>query len=86
VKRLTVLQDNLGEHQDAEVHVAQLAEFARKLQERGVGHETLLAIGRLTERQDRRRSSARRAFTDRFAEYDTKATTNLLFEAIDHIR
>lgn len=85
VKRLKVLQDNLGEHQDAEVHVLQLAEFARELQERGAGAEVLLAVGRLTERQDARRNRARKAFAARFAEYDTKATTKALFDAIDHI-
>ncbi len=86
VKRLKLLQDNLGQHQDAEVHVAQLSAFAEELQLRGVDHRVLLGMGRLSERIDQRRLAARSAFAVRFAEYDTRDTKLALAEAIDHIR
>lgn len=73
VSQLKVLQDNLGEHQDAEVHVDQLRQLAADLHGTpGVGPDTLLAMGRLSDHLDRRRQAARDEFAARFAAYDTK--------------
>jgi CHAD domain-containing protein len=72
VTRLKALQENLGEHQDAEVHVAMLRDLARHLDAAGVDTDTLMATGRLVELLDRRRLAARQEFAERFAAYDTK--------------
>ncbi|HEX2701369.1 MAG TPA: CHAD domain-containing protein [Acidimicrobiales bacterium] len=76
VQRLKALQDNLGEHQDAEVHVTQLREMSRSLQ--SCGPDTLVAVGRLTESLEGRRRAARDEFAQRFAAYDTKRTAETL--------
>jgi CHAD domain-containing protein len=72
VRRLRDLQDNLGLHQDAEVHVAELRDLARELHRSEVATEVLLAIGRLTDRLERRRQHARNDFAARFCDYATK--------------
>lgn len=75
VQRLKALQDNLGTHQDAEVHVSQLRSMSSELHgRRGVGAATLVAMGRLTEHLDGQRRAAREQFAGRFAGYDTKQT------------
>jgi CHAD domain-containing protein len=81
VKRLKALQDNLGEHQDAEVHVSMLRAVARELFDAGASPDTMIAIGQLTERLDQQRGAARAEFAERFADYDTSATYGSL-EAI----
>ena len=86
VKRLKALQDNLGEHQDADVHASMLRPIARELHETGASSETLVAIGRLTERLDQQRLAARAEFADRFAEYDTPATRGALHAVLDGIK
>ncbi|MGI8751350.1 MAG: CHAD domain-containing protein [Acidimicrobiales bacterium] len=73
--RLKSLQDNLGEHQDTEVHAAQLLAVCEDLPlSDQTAAATLLAVGRLTEHLDRRRQAARDAFARRFADYDSKQT------------
>ena len=79
VHRLKALQDNLGEHQDTEVHAFQLRTFSRELFEaQSVPVETFVAMGQLADRFDRRRQVARDEFTRRFAAYDTKDTARTL--------
>jgi CHAD domain-containing protein len=79
VSQLKALQDNLGEHQDAEVHLAQLRELAHDLHARAtVDTDALLAMGRLSDLLDRRRAEERAAFVERFAAYDTKANRRAL--------
>jgi CHAD domain-containing protein len=79
VRRLKELQDNLGQHQDAEVHVAHLHELAAQLNSRqSVDTDALLAMGQLTAQLDQRRLDERAAFAERFAAYDTKATRRAL--------
>jgi CHAD domain-containing protein len=79
VAQLKALQDNLGEHQDAEVHLAQLRDLAHDLHARAtVDTDALLAMGRLSDHLDRRRAEERAAFVDRFAAYDTKANHRIL--------
>jgi CHAD domain-containing protein len=87
VRRLKDLQDNLGEHQDAEVHIDQLAELAHDLHEdRSVGVGALLAMGQLTESLERRRAAARAGFGERFAAYDTAKTQRALDDLLDPVR
>ena len=87
VQRLKALQANLGEHQDTEVHTAQLTAMAHELQDApGVTTDTLVAIGRLTELFDRRRLAAREEFAARFADYDTKQTARSLAELLNAAR
>jgi CHAD domain-containing protein len=79
VSQLKALQDNLGEHQDAEVHLAQLRELAHDLHARAtVDTDALLAMGRLSDHLHRRRAEERVAFVERFAAYDTKANRRAL--------
>ena len=77
VQRLKALQDNLGEHQDAEVHATELQAVAAELG-RKVKPATLIAIGQLSGSLDGRRQAARAEFAGRFAEYDTKQTAATL--------
>jgi CHAD domain-containing protein len=84
VARLKALQENLGEHQDTEVHTAQLTAMARELDQAPA--ETLVAIGRLAELFDRRRLAARQEFAARFAAYDTKPTARALDEMLKAVR
>lgn len=79
VGQLKELQENLGDHQDAEVQIAQLRELAGDLHQRGaVDTDGLLAIGRLSDHLDRRRRAEREAFAERFAAYDTKPNRRAL--------
>ncbi len=83
VKRLRALQDNLGQHQDAEVHINMLRVIGRQL--RGASPDTMAAIGQLTEQLDRARIAARVEFAERFADYDTRATQRALDALVDSI-
>jgi CHAD domain-containing protein len=83
VKRLKALQDNLGEHQDAEVHVQMLRTVAAELHETGAPVDTIVAIGQLTEWLDQQRQAARAEFAERFADYDTPSTQRTLDAMLD---
>jgi len=85
VRRLKALQDNLGEHQDAEVHVSLLRGIARELHETGASPDTMVAIGQLTERLDQQRLAARAEFADRFTDYDTSVTQDALDAVLEGI-
>lgn len=83
VSQLKALQDNLGDHQDAEVHLAELRDLARDLHAQGdADADVLLAMGRLSDHLERRRRSERAAFAERFASYDTKANRRALSELL----
>ena len=69
VQRLKALQDNLGEHQDAEVHVHHLRELSETLAPTS-STETMLATGQLIERLEQRRLACRSEFAERFAAFD----------------
>lgn len=87
VNRLKALQDNLGEHQDTEVHTAQLKAMSEELHGApGVTSDTLIAMGRLTEIFERRRLAAREEFAGRFTAYDTKQTAKVFDELLDAVR
>jgi CHAD domain-containing protein len=85
VKRLKALQDNLGEHQDAEVHVSMLRGVAHDLHHANASSDTIVAIGQLTERLDQQRLAARAEFAERFAGYDTPATQRALDAVLEGI-
>ena len=79
VQQLKALQDNLGEHQDTEVHSEWLRVTSQELHgEPGTTAATLLAMGQLTEHFEQRRQAARDEFADRFTAYDTKRTRRSL--------
>lgn len=83
VQRLKALQDNLGEHQDTEVHTAQLKTMSQELHQAGASAGTLIAMGRLTEIFEHRRLQAREEFAARFTAYDTKQTARVLGELLE---
>lgn len=85
VQRLKSLQDNLGEHQDAEVHVQHLRELSDVLAASWMGSsapgsatETMVATGQLIERMDQRRIASRNEFAERFAAFDSAKTDDAL--------
>lgn len=77
VKRLKALQDHLGEHQDAEVHAAQLREVSSLLAG-SAPVEAVVAAGQLIERLEQRRLTSRAQFAEHFAAFDTGATRRAL--------
>lgn len=83
VQRLKALQDNLGVHQDADVHVAQLHELAADLRGPRASTDTLVAIGQLLAHLEERRTSSREEFAERFAAYDSKRTHRALRAVLD---
>lgn len=72
VRELKVLQDNLGEFQDAAVQRDVLRTYAELLQSEGAPVSTLLAMGRLAGALDDRQVRARREFTLRFARFASR--------------
>lgn len=84
VGQLKALQDNLGDHQDAEVQAAQLRALAEELDgQPGVERDVLLALGQLTRQLERRWRRARKEFAVRFAAYDTKANRRALAKLLE---
>jgi CHAD domain-containing protein len=79
VKELKGLQDVLGEIQDCHVQAASLEHFAQEMSKAVSGPDdgtptaTLLALGAVIERLERRERAARDAFAERFARFDAKA-------------
>ena len=82
VRRLKALQENLGQHQDNEVHAGELRTMATEMAAAGASPHTLVAIGELAGVVDRRRADARAAFADIFAEYQSKDTRRLLRDLV----
>jgi CHAD domain-containing protein len=83
VSQLKALQDNLGDHQDAEIQLHELRQLAHQLHDE-VGTDVILAMGRLSDHLERRRQQERQAFADRFAAYDTKANRRALDRLLRH--
>lgn len=81
VRSLKVLQDNLGEHQDAAVHVEELRAIGEAVHAAGAPAGTMFALGELSAHIDDVRAAARDEFAARFAEFDTKETRQA-FEAM----
>ncbi len=85
IKLLKALQENLGEHQDAEVHILLLRSLTPEIDAAGADANTMVAIGQLTQRLEQTRVAARAEFAERFADYDSPATRrsfDALIEAI----
>ncbi len=85
VRCLKSLQDTLGEHQDAEVHVAELRAMSREMHDSGASPDTMLAVGQLIGHLDRRRIAARVAFADVFAAYDDPVTRRAFHATLDEV-
>lgn len=85
VRRLKELQDNLGEHQDADVRLAMMRGIAHELHAAGTSPDTLVAIGQLAERLDQQRAMARVEFVERFAGYDRPAMHRALHALLERI-
>jgi CHAD domain-containing protein len=77
VAQLKALQENLGDHQDAEVQLEELRSLAHDLHD-VVDTDVLLAMGRLGDHLERRRQRARDEFAGRFQAYDTAANRQAL--------
>jgi CHAD domain-containing protein len=75
VRDLKVLQDCLGDFQDAEVQHAEIRAFAdRMMAERSAPAATLLAMGEVAADLARRQRAARAAFDARFAAFASPAS------------
>ncbi len=85
VRQLKGLQDNLGEHQDAEVHSAELQAVANEIGAEHATPDTLVALGALTEHLQIGQGAARSEFVDRFAAYDSKETREILARLLQSI-
>jgi CHAD domain-containing protein len=85
VQQLKALQDNLGEHQDNEVHVTELHAMAGDLAAAGVAPATLVAVGELVAHLDQRRLAARDEFAERFGAYDAKGGRGVLDAMLDDL-
>ena len=85
VTTLKDLQDNLGAHQDAEVHGRVLRSVVTDLGPRA-DPATASAADALIERLDRRRADEREHFARRFAAYDTPATALALDRLLERLR
>ncbi len=81
IKHLKGLQDNLGEHQDAEVHATELNRVAAELGREQAGPATTAALAALTDRLDQTQREARSEFAHRFSTYDSSETEAI----IDHL-
>jgi CHAD domain-containing protein len=85
VRRLKVIQDSLGEHQDVVVHTAQIDAAARAVHQGGASFETMRAVGQLVEQLNQRHRRARARFVKQFGAYDSKATRRALEAVLDDI-
>ncbi|MGC9219734.1 MAG: CHAD domain-containing protein [Solirubrobacteraceae bacterium] len=71
LRALKGLQDVLGRHQDREVQVAMLTDFAREISTRPDAAGTLLAIGALIGRLQADAASARLRFAESFTQFSS---------------
>jgi CHAD domain-containing protein len=83
VTQLKDLQDNLGQHQDAEVHADELAAVAAELAEEHAPGDTLVALGALTARLEQSQREARAEFTERFSAFDSPHTEEVVGALVD---
>ncbi len=86
VKQLKALQENLGLHQDAEVHMSELQAISSALHDEGASARTMLAIGRLVGSLDQVLRDTREQFAARFEAYDTATTHEALVAALEKAR
>jgi len=82
VRRLKSLQDNLGAHQDAEVHAAQMAVLVSQPDAQHLSESTLAATAELVRHLEQRCHASRTEFGQRFADYDAPATSLALVRVL----
>ncbi len=85
VRQLKGLQDNLGQHQDAEVHSDELQAVAKEMSRIHTKPDTLIALGQLTAHLEQEQHSARSEFAQRFATYDSTETRTILTRMLESI-
>ena len=74
IRQIKKLQDNLGEHQDLEVHTANLTTYGREIQtQSSLSPGLLAAIEHICSRFEKRKLQLRKAFRTRFDEFSSKA-------------
>lgn len=78
VRQLKGLQDNLGRHQDAEVHSEELQLVANELSAEQATPSTLLALGQLIEHLELEQMTARAEFANRYATFDSTSTHRIV--------
>ncbi|MCU1365390.1 MAG: hypothetical protein JWN39_1029 [Ilumatobacteraceae bacterium] len=78
LSQLKGLQDNLGEHQDARVHLDLLDDIATELAGESAPPDALVALGQLIERLERIGEQTRTEFGERFEVFDSKRTEGLV--------
>ena len=86
LRRLKTLQEDLGRHQDAEVHAAQLEVIADEFKREHASKATMVALDQLGKRIDAERSAARADFADRFERYDSKKVRRALKAMLHPLR
>jgi CHAD domain-containing protein len=73
IKDIKKLQDNLGEHQDLEVHTENLCTYGREAQKQtDVSPRLLTAIEQICRRFEKRKLQLRKDFRARFDEFSSK--------------
>jgi len=86
VSQLKDLQDSLGRHQDAEVHLHLTRDLAHDLDRVGSpDRDALRATERLEHHFERRQRRERRSFAKRFAAYDTKQNRRMLADLLSPV-
>ncbi len=86
VKQMKGLQDNLGEHQDAEVHAAEIHVVAAELSDEHAARTTLVALGQLSQQLDATKARARGEFATRLADFDSKRTAKVMDSMLEALR
>jgi len=84
IKEVNKLQDNLGEHQDLEVHIANLTTYGEELHTLSdPDPDPLTAIERICQKFEKRKLQLRNEFRAQFDEFSTKAHKKR-FESLFH--
>ena len=86
VRRLKALQEDLGRHQDAEVHAAQLEVIADEFKREHASKATMTALDQLGKQIDAERFAARADIADRFERYDSKKVRRALNTMLHRLR
>lgn len=70
IKRLKLLQDNLGKFQDLSVQIQQLSEFAQQMQDEGLADtKTIMAMGVLVQNLVTQKKTTRSYFSEQFKNF-----------------
>jgi CHAD domain-containing protein len=84
VKRIKRFQDLLGQFQDAEVHAIAMETFADELAaSTRAPARSIMAIGLLAQDFNESKEELRDQFAERFVEFDTRSTKELLTRMLD---